>query len=349
MKKIVLTGGGTAGHVYPALALIPELKDYEIHYIGSSGMEKEILKKFNKITYHEIPAVKLIRKFTLKNLLIPFKLLKSISITKKVLKEISPNVIFSKGGFVSVPVVLAGKKLNIPVVSHESDLSMGLANKIILKNCNIMCTTFLKTSKVSKKCIHTGQPIRREILDGNPSNIKSKFSNLNPILLVVGGSLGAGFLNEIVWNNIDQILENFNVIHLTGRNNKKDMDKENYLQIEYTENMGDYYSAANIVLSRAGAGVINELLELKKPMLLIPLSKKCSRGDQIENAKYFNELGYCEMIQEEEFTQKKLLNNLNKLIKNKEYYINNMKKSEINNANKKIVELLKKVEKKDFN
>lgn len=346
MKKIVLTGGGTAGHVFPALALIKNLDDYQIHYIGSSGIEKEILKKYSNVVYHEIPAVKLVRSLTLKNLLIPFKLLDCTRKAKKILREISPNIIFSKGGFVSVPVALAGKKLGIPIISHESDLSFGLANKIILKQCDVMCTTFLQTSKHSEKCVYTGQPIRPEVLNGNPAFIRSKFSKANPTLLALGGSLGARFINDFIWNNLESLVKNYNIIHIVGKNNKKDVSLDNYLQLEFSDKIGDLYSACDVVISRAGSGVINELLTLRKPMLLIPLSKKCSRGDQIENATLFKKLGYSEIILEEEFSNEKVLSNLNKLIKNKDLYIKNMKKSSINNANEKIVEIIRKTERK---
>ena len=239
MKKIVLTGGGTAGHIYPALALVPYLKDYEIHYIGTNGMEKEVLRNYKNVTFHEIPAVKLIRKLTLRNLLIPFKLLSSIKKAKSALKEIEPNIIFSKGGFVSVPVVFAGRRLQIPIVSHESDLSMGLANKLILKKCDVMCTSFLQTSKISPKCVYTGQPIRQEILNGNPAVFRSKFSSTKPILLVVGGSLGASFLNKKVRENFDTLTILFNVIHLTGKGNPLDLKDDSYIQFDYSNNMPD--------------------------------------------------------------------------------------------------------------
>ena len=285
MKKIVLCGGGTAGHVYPALAVTEKLKDYEIHFIGSDGIEKEILSKFQNIKYHEIPTVKLERKITAKNLLIPIKLYKSIKNAKRILKEISPDVIFSKGGYVSVPVVIAGKMQHIKIISHESDLSFGLANKIILRFCDTMCTTFSETGNKNKKCIHTGQPIRQKIFEGHP--IRFGFHNSNPTILVLGGSLGAKFLNEMIFENLDILTEKYNIIHICGQKNYQDIKHENYCLIPYAENIEDYYSTADIVISRAGSGVINELLALEKPMLLIPLSKKCSRGDQIENAKLF--------------------------------------------------------------
>lgn len=345
MKRIVLTGGGTAGHVYPALALLPELKEYQVNYIGTNAMEKDIVAKFKNVNYYTINAVKLVRKLTVKNLLIPLKLLKSISQAKKFLKEIRPNVVFSKGGFVSVPVVIAAKKLGIPVVSHESDLSMGLANKIILKKCNVMCTTFCETAKLSPKCVWTGQPIRREILNGNASVIKQKFPcNAKPFLLAIGGSLGAKFINEAIWDNIECLTNSYNVIHVIGNKNTPiECNIPNYLQIPYANNVGDLYAAADIVISRAGAGVISELLALQKPMLLLPLSKKCSRGDQIENANLYKKLGYCEMIEEENFSSKKLLQTLQKMQKNRPFYTNNMKNSKTNNANKTIADIIEQV------
>jgi len=340
MKKIVLTGGGTAGHIYPALALVPYLKEYEIHYIGSGGMEKEILKEYKNIVFHEIPAVKLIRKLTFKNLLIPFKLIKSIVTAKKILKEIKPNIIFSKGGFVSVPVVISGHGLKIPIISHESDLSMGLANKIILKRCDIMCTTFLETSKISKKCKWTGQPIRKELLTKVSPIYRSQFQSQKPVLLVIGGSLGATFLNNLVFENLDELTKDFNVIHICGKNDKTDISHSGYLKLNYANDMPMIYSSSDIVLSRAGSGVINELLALGLPMLLIPLSKKCSRGDQIENANLFKKLSYAEVIEEENIDKNKLIHTLKKIYKNKKYYIENMKKADANHACERIIKII---------
>ncbi len=341
MKKIVFTGGGTAGHVYPALALIDNFKDYEIHYIGGSGMEKDILKQYPKIIYHEIPTVKLERRLTLKNLLIPFKLSKSIKICKEILKEIQPNVVFSKGGFVAVPVAIATRKTHTPLISHESDLSLGLANKIILHYCKVMCTAFLKTAKTSKKCVYTGQPIREKIFAGNKARLR--LESPKPYLLVLGGSTGAKFLNKLVYDNLDELTENFNVLHICGKNNPTPKYK-NYLAVEYADNIEDFYARADVVISRAGSGVINELLALNKLMLLIPLSKKASRGDQIENAHYFKELGIAECVEEEEVTFSKILAKIKYLLKNKEKYLKKMKKIAKNTANKQIFEIIKKYE-----
>jgi len=338
MKKIVLTGGGTAGHVYPALAVAEKLEGFELHYFGSCGIEKDILKNFPSIIYHEIPAVKLERKLTLKNFLIPIKLLKAIKETKKQLTKLNPDVIFSKGGFVAVPVAIAGKKLNIPLVSHESDLSFGLANKIILKNCSVMCTTFSETATHNKKCVHTGQPLRAKIFEGQNLRL---FSNQKPTLLVLGGSLGAKFLNDIIFDNLDKLTSKFNIIHICGKKNFQNIVHENYKLVAYAENIEDYYASADLVLARAGSGVINELLALSKPMLLIPLSKKCSRGDQIENAKLFEKLGYAQMLEEEKYNYPKLIEKLEFLIKNKEKIEKNMKKTAKNNAVEKIVSIIK--------
>ena len=347
-KKIVLTGGGTAGHVYPALAVYEGLgKNYEVHYIGGKGMEKEIISSQKEIIYHENDAVKLERKLTLRNLLLPFKLISSINNAKKILKEIEPNVIFSKGGFVALPVVIAGKKLNIPIVSHESDLSMGLANKIILHYCDYMCTSFKATCKGNAKCIYTGQPIRKKILNGNKNNLKflNQLDKNKPNLLVVGGSSGAKFINEKVSKLLDRLLKQFNVIHLTGKGKgNKILQKNGYIQIEYAANMGDYIDLADVILSRAGSGAINEFLAFKKPMLLIPLSKQASRGDQIENACLYEKLGYCQMIKEEDFSEKIFFDKLDNLIKNDKKYIENMKKSANNDACEQIIKIIKKVE-----
>ena len=347
MKTIVLTGGGTAGHIYPLLAIKERLEkeNYQFVYIGGNGMEKDIISK--DMPFYQIPTVKLQRKLTFKNLLIPFKLIKSIKEAKKILQKIKPNLILSKGGFVAMPVVLAGAKLGIPIISHESDLSFGLANKIILKKCNLMCTTFEQTAKNKEKCLYTGQPIRKNILSGNKQNIYQlgNFDKNLPNLLVVGGSLGAQFINEKVWQNIERLNKKFNIVHIAGKQAKdKKHSGKNYLQIDYAKNMGDFLDFADIVLSRAGAGAINEFLALKKPMLLIPLSKKCSRGDQIENAKLFKSLNIADMIEEENYNDEILLSKLENISKQTEYFKNNMKKIQNFDACEKIIEQIKKLE-----
>lgn len=344
-KKIIITGGGTAGHIMPNLALLPELqKEFDkIYYFGSSNsMEERILKDYKQVEFVAIPTTKLVRKFTLKNLAIPFKLIKSICTTKKKIKQLKPDVIFCKGGFVSVPVAIAGKMCKIPVVSHESDYSMGLANKIILKFANTVCTTFEDTAKISKKCVCTGTPIREQVFKGKKENIIQKFDydKNKPCVLFFGGSLGSKKINNLVKNSIHDLTEKYNVLHITGKNNAFKTNAKNYYQVEFTNNIEDFFACSDIVVCRGGANSLFELLALEKPMLIIPLSKAESRGDQLENAEYFKKHNWAEVLQEEEMSKTTLVEKLDKINKNKSIYKNAHTQSKIN-ANKKIVEIIK--------
>ena len=346
-KSIVLTGGGTAGHIMPNLALLPELKKHfdKIYYLGSTNsMEEKIIEKYKEIEFIAIPTTKFIRKLTIKNLAIPFKLIKGVYQTKKILKKLKPNVIFSKGGFVSVPVAIAGKKCNIPVISHESDLTMGLANKIILKYADKLCTTFEDTCKNNKKCICTGTPLREQIFNGNKCNIINKISyNKNkPFVLFFGGSLGSKNINKLVESSVDKLLEKYNVIHIVGKNNLNNINKKGYFSIEFVDNIEDYFDLADIVVCRGGANSLFELLALCKPMLIIPLSKSQSRGDQIENAEYFKRKNLSYVLREENMTTNTLLSSLENITKNKEKMLTKMKQENIKNANQKIVDIILK-------
>lgn len=348
MKTIVLTGGGTGGHVIPHLAILEDLKKEfdNIIYIGSiDGIEKDIISKEKSIKYYPIPTVKFIRKLTLKNLSIPFKLLNSISKAKKILKDTKPNIIFSKGGFVSVPVVIAAKKLNIPIISHESDLSMGLANKIIYKYCNKMCTTFEKTAKNRKKCIYTGSPIRKSLFEGKISEAQklTNFKTQKPTILFVGGSTGAKTLNEIIYKTLPILTKKYNLIHIVGKGKKRqNISYDDYVQLEFVNNIENIFAVTDIVVSRAGSNAIYEFLSLKKPMLLIPLPKTQSRGDQIENANYFKQLNIATVLEQEKLTTNSLVLEIENLFKNKDKFINNMKNLKTKDGNKKIVEIIKK-------
>ena len=340
--KIVLTGGGTAGHIMPNLALIPELSKHfeKIYYIGSNAMEKQILKGYKNIEFREISTVKLIRKFTLKNFLIPQKLLKSIKESKKILKEIKPDIIFSKGGYVSIPTAIAAKNLKIPVISHESDLSFGLANKIIYQFSNKMLTTFDCTAKNRKKCVCTGSPIREEIFKGNKNNLKLNFNNEKPNILIFGGSLGAKIINNLIFNNIADLCKKYNIVHIVGKG-KKTVAKtpSNYFQIEFASNIQDYFDFADIVVTRGGSNSLFELLAIKKPMLIIPLSKAESRGDQIDNANYFEQKGYAKKLLQENLNYENFSKLINETLKEKNKIKSNMKENLANN-NKKIVEII---------
>ncbi|MBR4123973.1 MAG: undecaprenyldiphospho-muramoylpentapeptide beta-N-acetylglucosaminyltransferase [Clostridia bacterium] len=342
MKKIIFTGGGTGGHIMPNLAIMEEIKNqFKIAYIGSkNGMEKDIIKN---VPYFEITTCKLKRSLDISNLLIPFKLIKGYFDAKKILKKERPNLVFSKGGYVSVPVIFACKSLKIPVVSHESDYSVGLANKLTSKIAKAVCTSFEDTAKMLKNGVYTGSPIRKEILLRNKNNIKNKFNlkqNL-PTLLVVGGSLGSKTINDIIEKQKDAICKKFNIVHITGKNNKI-KGENNYNTIEYTNQIGDLYNLADVVITRGGSNVLFELLALKKPMLIIPLEKG-SRGDQMLNANIFERENLALTAKEDELLQDEnlLLQKLELLYKNKNEFVKNMQNKQIV-GNKKIVEQIKK-------
>ena len=350
MKKIVFTGGGSAGHVTPNLAIINEIKnDCTCYYIGSkNGIEKSIIKNQTDLEYYEIECAKLIRKITLKNLLIPFKLLKGIKQSKEILKKIKPDVVFSKGGFVSVPVAIACKKLNIPLVAHESDISIGLANKIILKYCNAMCFSFKEAMPNNSKCFYTGSPIRKTILNGNKNKITNKYKSVLDLnkgnILVFGGSLGSVAINNAIWNVLKTLTQKFNIIHIVGKNNlnPKYNKTQNYVQLEFVDNIEDYFDWCDLSICRAGSNAIFELLAISKPMLLIPLPKSESRGDQILNAESFSNQGFASVLKQENITDENLLNSINGLYDNRIKYINNMKNSRLSEKNKKIIKIIKK-------
>ena len=307
--KIIMTGGGTAGHVTPNLALIPKLKEngFEIKYIGSiDGIEKEIITQ-NNIPFFGISCGKLRRYFDMKNFTDPFKIIKGIAQAIKILSKEKPDIIFSKGGFVAVPVVIAASIKKIPVVAHESDMTPGLANKLSAPFCNKLCVTFRESLKFIKgnKGVLTGSPIREEILHGDKAKGKKicGFTDNKEILFIMGGSLGSKIINEEIRKNLDELLKEFNIIHICGKGNidKNLINKNGYKQFEYVnEELPDFMKAADYIISRAGANSIFEFLALKKPTLLIPLSKKASRGDQILNSKSFEKEGYSLMLEEEE-------------------------------------------------
>lgn len=336
MKRIVLTGGGTAGHVTPNIALIPRLRElnYDICYIGSyDGIEKKLIEEFH-IPYYGISSGKLRRYFDPKNFSDPFKVLKGIGEARRTLKELKPDIVFSKGGFVSVPVVLAAKRLHIPVIIHESDLTPGLANKICIPSAAKVCCNFPETLShlPAGKAVLTGSPIRQELLRGNAIAALEfcHFTANKPVILVMGGSLGSAAINDTIRGGLPELLKNFQVIHLCGKG-KLDphlTDVQGYVQFEYIKDeLRDLFALADIVISRAGANAICELLALHKPNILIPLSAKASRGDQILNARSFEAQGFSIVLEEESVTNLTLLNAIQTLMDNKETYIQAMKNS----------------------
>ena len=316
MKKILLTGGGTAGHVTPNIALLPDLKaeGYDIHYIGSyEGMEKKLITA-QGIHYDGIATGKFRRYLSAKNLTDPFRVIKGFQQAKKLIRDYKPDVVFSKGGFVAVPVVLAAGHYHIPVIIHESDMTPGLANRIAIKKATKVCCNFPETLDClpEGKAVLTGSPIRQELLSGNKIAAMDlcKFTADKPVILVIGGSLGAVAVNEAVRAALPELLKQFQIIHLCGKGKVDHSLKEikGYCQFEYIKNeLRDLFALADVVISRAGANAICELLALRKPNLLIPLSARASRGDQILNARSFERQGFSLVIEEEQLTNATLL------------------------------------------
>lgn len=338
-STIVLTGGGTAGHVTGNLALYPTLKKHflNICYIGSNNsIEEKLIKTKTQATFYGISAVKLVRGKILVNLALPFKLLRAVKQAKKILKKLRPNVIFSKGGFVSVPVILAAKSLKIPIVCHESDLSMGLANKIGSRYATTVCTTFEKTAEPFKnKGVFTGSPLQKEF-ENLPTQAAAKHKLHLPadkkVLLVTGGSLGAAAINSAVRESLDALTKSFYVVHVTGKGNANAIKNACYRQIEFATNMPELIAAADVVISRAGSNTIFELAFANKPMLLIPLPKGASRGDQIENAEYFKQCGYAHVLSQQALTRASLISAVNETLKDAPNLKNALKKSGLKNG-----------------
>lgn len=352
MKRIILTGGGTAGHVTPNIALLPKLRElgYDIQYIGSyEGIEKELIEPFG-IPYHGISSGKLRRYFSTKNFSDPFRVLKGFGEANKLIQELHPDIIFSKGGFVSVPVVLAGKKNKIPVVIHESDMTPGLANKLSLPAASKVCCNFPETLEhlPADKAVLTGSPIRQELLSGNKIAAMDMcgFSADKPVILVIGGSLGSVVVNNAVRLALPELLETFQVVHLCGKD-KLDPSLnglKGYAQFEYIKSeLRDIFALADIVISRAGANAICELLALRKPNLLIPLSANASRGDQILNARSFERQGFSIVIEEEELSKEILLEKVTQLYNERDTYMSAMRKSEQQNSIETITDIFENI------
>lgn len=354
MKKIIMTGGGTAGHVTPNIALMPALKEagYEIEYIGSyNGMEKELIEK-EGIKYYGIASGKLRRYFDWKNFSDPFRVLHGYFQARRLLRKLKPDVVFSKGGFVSVPVVLAAKAKHIPAIIHESDMTPGLANKIAMKGATKVCCNFPETVKYlpADKAVLSGSPIRQELLHGNRESAYAftGFHADKPILLIIGGSLGSVFVNNAVRGSLDTLLKTFQIIHLCGKGNLDASlnNIEGYRQYEFiSKELPDLFAAADLIISRAGANSICELLALHKPNILIPLSRNASRGDQILNARSFEKQGFSYVIEEEDVTPESLTAAISHVHEHAEEYRYAMENSGQMDAIKTIVDLVKEISK----
>lgn len=349
MKKIVMTGGGTAGHVTPNIAMIPKLQElgYDIEYIGSiDGIEKQLIENMG-IKYYGIKAGKLRRYFDIKNFTDGFKIIQGFTKASLLLRKIRPNIIFSKGGYVTSPIVWAAWVNRIPVVIHESDITPGLANKLAIPFADKVCYSFPETGKYlpEDKGIHTGVPVRKELLNGKGSKGRSicKFDDKKPIVLVIGGSLGSIAINKKIRESIDDLLKSFQVCHICGKGNIESnlIDKKGYKQLDYVgSELADIFAMADVIVSRAGATVLNEILYLKKPNLLIPLSKKASRGDQILNANSFEKQGFSLVLKEEELEESNIVNKINMVYNSRGYYVDNMQTKNSKNAVDRVVEVI---------
>ena len=349
MKKIILTGGGTAGHVTPNLALLPSLKKagYEIRYIGSyQGIERKLIEGAG-IPYDGISSGKLRRYFDLKNFSDPFRVAKGYFEALHLMKRYKPDVVFSKGGFVAVPVVLAAKHYKIPVIIHESDMTPGLANKICIPSAAKVCCNFPETLKYlpKDKAVLTGSPIRAELLEGDRSAGLS-YAHLDenrPVLLIIGGSLGSVAVNTAVRKILPQLLNTFQIIHICGKGNLDESLKatRGYVQYEYVDApLKHLFAAADLMISRAGANSICEILALHKPNILIPLSAAASRGDQILNAKSFEKQGFSCVLEEENLSNDSLFQAITQTYHDRQTYISRMEQSELHNAVDTIVDMI---------
>lgn len=336
MKKIVLTGGGTAGHVTPNLALLPHLKSagFEIMYMGSyDGIEKRLIADFD-IPYYGISTGKFRRYLDPKNFTDPFRVIKGYSEARKILKEQKPDIVFSKGGFVSVPVVRAAASLKIPCIIHESDMTPGLANKLCIPVADKVCCNFPETLKMlpENKAVLTGSPVREELFSGSRVSALNLcgFTANKPVIMVIGGSQGAQSINKVVREALPKLLPDFQVVHLCGKEKVDNLllNVEGYKQFEYLKaELKDIFAMADVVISRAGANAICELLALSKPNILIPLPSSKSRGDQLLNARSFEAQGFSIVIDEDYLTDTSLVEKVQELYCSRQTYIDAMKQS----------------------
>lgn len=348
-KTIVFTGGGSAGHVTPNIALMRELKreGYDIHYIGTNeGIERELITQERYANYHAISAGKLRRYFSIKNFSDAFKVIRGTTQAKKIIKDLTPVLLFSKGGFVSVPVVLAAKN-HCPIVAHESDYTPGLSNRIANRYAGAICVTFEDTLKhTGDKGVFTGTPIRSELYLGDKQKgfLFTGFNENLPVLLIMGGSQGAQAINETLREALPDLLTQYQIIHICGKGKLAGSlnNLTRYRQYEYIKDeLPDLFAIADIILSRAGANAIFEFLALKKPALLIPLPLSASRGDQILNANYFTKKGYAECLMQEDLTPSSLKSRLSALYSNRAKYIAAMENEKYADGTRAVLDVIR--------
>ncbi|SFL41742.1 UDP-N-acetylglucosamine-N-acetylmuramylpentapeptide N-acetylglucosamine transferase [Gracilibacillus orientalis] len=350
-KQIIFTGGGTAGHVMVNLAIIPAfLKDgWTVDYIGSKdGIEKDLMEPLEGVTYHPISTGKLRRYFSKENFKDPFKVLKGTWQAHRIIGKKKPAVIFSKGGFVSVPVLVAARMKGVPAVIHESDFTPGLANKLAIPFAKKVLATFPETVKYlpEQKAEWIGAVVREELFTGNREKgfAMTAFTSQKNVLLIMGGSAGSQKINQAVREGLEDLLNQFQVIHICGKDNiDETYAQEGYVQYEYVQDeLKDLLAITDLVCSRAGANAIFEFLALNKPMLLIPLSRQASRGDQIVNAQSFEKQGYAKVLEEENLSTESLVASLLELKKDKFEIKDKMNQYRSSEAKQKVIEIIKK-------
>lgn len=312
MATVILTGGGTAGHVIPALALLPELRKHfeNIHFIGGDGIERELADAEN-IPFHSVPAVKFDRSHLLKNAKIPFVLGKGVAEAKRLLRLLKPDAVFSKGGFASLPACFAARSLNIPVVVHESDYSMGLANKITSRFAAKTITSFAETEGGE----FIGNPVRKDITRGSKARALKSYP-VNPAkrtVLIFGGSMGAEAINEVVYKGLAKLTDKYNVLHISGKCGDFGIKSKDYFQMKFCTDMADVYALSDAVVCRAGANTLAELACLGKKCVTVPLPRGASRGDQQDNALSYKKRGFVEILPQEELYVETLLAKIEEL------------------------------------
>ncbi len=350
----MLTGGGTAGHVTPHLAILPHLlkEGYDVHYIGTEeGIEHQMMT-MEGVAYHSVKSGKLRRYFDWKNFTDPFRVIAGAFQSARLMGRLKPDVCFSKGGFVSVPVVVGAWLHGVPVVCHESDLTPGLANKICARFARRIATTFPECAKdLGSKAVCTGTPMRPALFSGSREKglALCGFSGEKPVLLMMGGSIGAQKVNEALRAALPRLLERMDVVHLTGKGNLDGSlkDVKGYSQFEFlSEELPDVLACTDLVLSRAGSNAICEFQALKKPMLLVPYPKGASRGDQILNAESFRKRGLCHVLQQESMTADTLYEALLALWEDRETLTDNLTQAPPADGTERVLALIHEVEKK---
>ncbi len=344
----MMTGGGTAGHVMPNLALVKPLREkgYRIGYIGRKKSIEERLAKETGLPFFAISAGRLHRDFNLENWISPWLNMKGTAQALGIIRREKPSVIFCKGGFVSVPVAIAGHMAKVPVVLHESDMTPGLANKLCMPFSDKICVSFEETLAhvPCEKAVLTGTPIRRELAEGNRQEgyALTGLRPGKPVVLVMGGSSGAGALNDVIGKAAEKLIQRYEIVHLCGRQQAQFCKpRPGYCPLEYAgEELKHLYAMADLIVSRAGANALAEILMLQKPNILIPLPRAVSRGDQILNARSFEKKGYSLVLPQEELTEENLMMALETVYRNRAKYVSSMSAGSEQNGTAAVLETI---------